>query len=231
MPLWRTERLASALLVLCSAAAGGASSGADVPAAGNAAPEKCIDPICLNAGRLEGTPTELVLHDFTILYPARRTTIKGDMAQGARASGESKDTSWVLTGHVEIFTAQGHLTADRATMHTNNGVIANMTAQGMPAEFERNPDSAAPDGGTANTAAPFEHAHGHAREIIYDLEHNELQLNGDSYLSNGCYEFSSEHMSYDIASQRVQADPHDSKGVQGIVRERASSACAGTGKP
>ena len=215
-------------LALAALAPESAALGAASPPAETA--EKCDNPVCLSAASTEATPTHLVLHTFKIVYTARSTTVTGDMAEGDSAGSDTKNTTWVLTGHVLIVMPQGILRAERATMQIVSGRITSMTAQGMPAEFERNPDSAAPPGGNPNASAAIEHAHGHAREIIYDLEHDELQLNGDSYLSNGCYEFSSEHMSYDIANQRVHADPGDSGGVHGIVRDRASSACPGAGK-
>jgi lipopolysaccharide transport protein LptA len=192
--------------------------------------EKCDNPVCLSAASTEATPTHLILHSFRIVYTSRGTTVTGDLAEGDSAGSDTRNTTWVLTGHVLIIMPQGILRADRATMQIVSGRITSMTAQGTPAEFERNPDSTLPAGSNPNAASPSEHAHGHAREIIYDLEHGELQLNGDSYLSNGCYEFSSEHMSYDITNQRVHADPGDSSGVHGIVRDRASSACPGAGK-
>jgi lipopolysaccharide transport protein LptA len=210
-----------------------AARGAVPPGADADNREKCREPVCLNGARLEADSTHLTLHDFDIEYVTRGTTVKGDLAVGESSSRDSKNTSWVLTGHVQIFMPQGHLSADRATMQVVNGRIASVTASGSPAEFERAADAPAPTGSNSQVLAAAEHAHGHAHEIIYDLDRNELQLNGDSYISNGCYEFSSERMSYDVGNQRVEADPRDSGGVRGkYIRERTSSACGpGPDKP
>jgi len=223
----------AALVLPCALFHAGAVQGAAPPGANVDSSEKCRDPVCLNAARLEADSTHLTLHDFDIQYVTRGTTVKGDLAEGESSGRDSKSTNWVLTGHVQIFMPQGHLSADRATMQIVNGRIANVTAQGSPAEFERTTDAPAPTGSNSQGLGAAEHAHGHAREIIYDVDRNELQLNGDSYISNGCYEFSSERMSYDVANQRVQADPRDSGGVRGkYIRERTSSACGpGPDKP
>jgi lipopolysaccharide transport protein LptA len=217
----------AALPLLCALLHASAVRGAAPPAAQTDSAEKCREPVCLNAARLEADSTHLTLHDFDIEYVTRGTTVKGDLAEGESSGRDAKNTYWVLTGHVQIFMPQGHLSADRATMQIVNGRIASVTASGSPAEFERT-DGPAPTGSNSQVLAAAEHAHGHAREIIYDLDRNELQLNGDSFISNGCYEFSSERMSYDVANQRVQADPRDSGGVRG----KHISACGpGPDKP
>jgi lipopolysaccharide export system protein LptA len=55
-----------------------------------------------------------------------------------------------------------------------------------------------------------------------------VQLQGDSWLTDGCNEINSDHILYDIASQRVQADvaPGDSGRVHGTIRSRAGTPCA-----
>jgi lipopolysaccharide transport protein LptA len=230
MLCWRARRAKVAALaatpLLCALSLAGAATGAAAPNAVGSA-EECHEPVCLSAAHLDADSKHLTLRDFEIKYVTRGTTVKGDLAEGESSGSDSKNTNWVLTGHVQIFMPQADLSADRATMQIVNGRITSMTAQGSPAAFERAPDAPAPNGANSQALAAAEHAHGHAREIVYDLDRNELQLNGDAYISNGCYEFSSEHMSYDVANQRVQADPRDTSGVHGISR-----ACGpGAGKP
>jgi lipopolysaccharide export system protein LptA len=99
--------------------------------------------------------------------------------------------------------------------------------QGSPAEFESSGDTSGlglPGSAKGGVAAAIEHAHGHADEIIYSLDRNELQLNGNSWLSNGCNEISSQHIAYDIASQKVHAEtnPGDKAGVHIIARRCAA---------
>ena len=229
---WRAELnavVAAAALFRSLATAGlQAAEMAGTPATNPAAgADTCREPVCLTAGRLEADATHLTLHDFNIIYAARGTTVTGDLAEGESAGGDSKNTRWVLTGHVQITIPQGHLKADRATMQIVNGRISSMTAEGSPAEFDRGGDTP-PPAGTSNIQAALVHAHGHARQIVYDLDHGQLELSGDGFLTNGCYEFTSEHMSYDIANQRVQADPHDGGSVHGKLPRNASS-CPGAG--
>ena len=195
---WGTERgrrvrAAGAVLALLSLA------GMPMPThAADAAPfdyqgalENCHETVCLSSSHFEGTPTHQTWNDITIVYKARATVVKGDVAEGTSASNDSKNSNWVITGGVQIFMPQGHLSADRATMQIVNNRITTLTAQGAPAEFERFADGTAPTG--PNQAA-LEHARGHAREMTYDVDHNQLELNGDAYVTAGCYEFSSEHM-------------------------------------
>ena len=223
---WHAERLAALMVMaLCGPAGSVRLSAAEIAAA-----DACQDPVCLTAARLEADATHLILHDFDIVYATRGTTVTGDLAEGDSPGRDSKNTHWVLTGHVQITIPQGRLKADRATMQIVNGRISTMTAEGSPAEFDRGDDTTPPAGASPNIQAALNHAHGHARQIVYDLDRGQLDLSGDSYLANGCYEFTSERMSYDIANQRVQADPRDGGGVRGrITRDRSTADCPGLG--
>jgi lipopolysaccharide transport protein LptA len=186
--------------------------------------ESCHDEVCVSGSRLEWTPTHVTSPDVIIVYKARATVVKGDLAEVNFTSRDSKNSTSVITGHVQIFMPQGHLSADRATMQILNNRITALTAQGTPAEFERFADGTPP---TGPQAAALEHAHGHAREITYDVDHNQLELNGDAYITAGCYEFSSEHMAYDIANQRVQAD----SSTHGKIVRNSSACSQGGEKP
>jgi lipopolysaccharide transport protein LptA len=233
MRLQRAEHVLLATAALASWVALGAPAGTSANSAAatdktesSADIENCRDPLCLNASHLEYTPNHLILREFDIVDTTRGTThVKGDLAEGT--GRDSKNSTWVLTGHVQLFMPQGHLSAERATMQIVDNRITTMTAQGSPAEFESSADPAGlnlPTGSKASVAAAIEHAHGHAQEIIYSLEHNELQLNGDSWLSNGCNEISSQHIAYDIASQKVHAETNPGDKVR--IHRRGSGACS-----
>jgi lipopolysaccharide transport protein LptA len=178
----------------------------------------CHESVCLNGSSVESTPTHLTWHDITIVYVTRSTVVKGDLGEGDVTSADSKNSNWALTGHVQIWMPQGHLSADHATMKITNDRITTLTAQGAPAQFERFPDGPLPGNLSGPTQAALQHANGHAGEIIYDVEHNQLELNGDAHVTAGCYEFSSEHIVYDLTNQKVQADPRDDSHVTGIIR-------------
>ena len=106
--------------------------------------DACHETLCLNASHLEYSPNHLVLHQFDIVDTTKgRTQVKGDLAEGT--GRDSKNSTWVLTGHVQVFMPQGHLSAERATMQIVNNRIRTMTAQGSaqgsPAEFESSGDT------------------------------------------------------------------------------------------
>jgi lipopolysaccharide transport protein LptA len=199
------------LLALLACAAARTAAAADSPAP--AAPEDaCNQPLCYTASSLSAERTRMVMQNVNIVDTTRGITrIKADLAE---ASGQDLGNSaWVLTGHVQVFMPQGSLSADRATVQFVNKRIASMSAQGTPAEFE-------------HSAAPAENAHGHAREIDYDLEQDLLKLNGDSWLSDGCNQITSQSIVYDIANQKVRADaaPGSDKQVQGTL-QRSGPQC------
>ena len=179
-----------------------------------AAAPPCHEPLCYTASRLEAERNRLVLYDIDIVDTTRGTSrILADRAEATGLDLGSSD--WVLTGHVQVFMPEGELHADRATVQFADKRIDTMTAQGAPAEFQ-------------HTLENGQTAHGHADAITFDMQHNELQLNGDSWLTDGCNEITSSHIAYDLAAQRVRADsaPGDSARVHGTIRAGTSSQCA-----
>jgi lipopolysaccharide transport protein LptA len=239
---WRIEAagcaVAALLQLLAAGAAGAAVPGTAInqaPAAGAAGAastdrEGCFEPLCYTASRLEAERNRMVLHDINIIDTTRGITrIKADLAE---ANGpDLSNSDWVLTGHVQVFMPQGNLTADRATVQFVNKRIASMSAQGAPAEFEHNADSAAQGfapGDAANRGhGQIETAHGHARQIDFDMEHNLLTLKGDSWLTDGCNEINSQSIVYDIANQTVRAEavPGDDTQVHGTLHSRSGTLC------
>jgi len=215
--LARASTLARAPVLRCLAALAAAAF-----APGNGAaetksnPEICREPLCYTASRLQAERTRLLLYDIDIVYTTRGIShIKADVAEATGADIGS--SQWVLTGHVQVFIPEGQLSADKATVQFANKRIDTMTAEGAPAEFEH----ALENGQTA---------HGHARAITLDMQHNEVQLNGDGWLSDGCREITSGHIGYDIGSQRMWADspPGDQARVHGTIRSGVGNPCGAT---
>lgn len=175
----------------------------------------CNEPLCYTASRLEAERNRIVLYDIDIVDTTRGISrIKADRAE---ATGLDLGSSqWLLTGNVQVFTPQGELHADKATVQFANKRIESMTAEGAPARFEHQLENG-------------QTAHGHARVITFDMEHNDLQLNGDGWLTDGCNEINSSHIAYDLTTQRVHADsaPGDSTQVRGTIRTGAASQCTG----
>ena len=78
----------------------------------------------------------------------------------------------------------------------------------------------------------IESAHGHAREIDYDMEHELLKLDGDAWLSDGCNEISSQSIVYDIVNQKVRAGRRTGRrhaGARHAARALRSAQCAPAG--
>jgi lipopolysaccharide transport protein LptA len=229
----RPVLLLQLLLALASAATQAAApDAAAVAIPGGTDREGCNEPLCYTASSLQAERNRMVLHDISIVDTTRGITrIKADLAE---ANGEDLGNSdWVLTGHVQVFMPQGRLNADKATVQFVNKRIASMSAEGAPAEFERSvaaaQDGDAGDGGSRARAA-IDSAHGHAREIDYDMEHDLLKLNGDSWLSDGCNEINSQSIVYDIANQKVRADaaPGGDTQVHGTLHARSGPQCGST---
>jgi lipopolysaccharide transport protein LptA len=177
-------------------------------------------PLCYTASRLQAERNHIVLYDIDIVDRTRGVSrIKADRAE---ASGLNLgDSDVVLTGQVRMDMPEGELRAERATVQFADKRITSMSAQGDPATFEHALEQG------------LQTAHGHAREITYDLARDELQLQGDSWLSDGCNEINSDHIVYDIASQRVQADTTSADGgrVHGTIRSRSGTPCTAGAKP
>jgi lipopolysaccharide transport protein LptA len=174
----------------------------------------CNEPLCYTASRLEAERNRIVLYDIDIVDTTRGLSrIKADRAE---ATGlDLSSSQWVLTGNVQAFMPEGQLQADKATVQFASKRIESMTAEGAPAQFEHKLENG-------------QTAHGHARVITLDMVHNDVQLNGDGWLSDGCNEINSGHIAYDLATQRVRADsaPGDSAQVRGTIRTGAASQCA-----
>ena len=242
---WRTEAQASALAALLQLSALGTASAATVAAAPAEAPaagaasaasadrEGCNEPLCYTASRLEAERNRMVLHDISIVDTTRGITrIRADLAE---ANGPDLGNSeWVLTGHVQVLMPQGKLSADKATVRFVNKRIASLSAQGAPAEFEHSVDSTAQSDAGDRSHGAIESAHGHAREIDYDMERELLKLNGDSWLSDGCNEINSQSIVYDIVNQKVRAEaaPGGDMQVHGTLHARSGPQCgSGASRP
>jgi len=194
-------------LLLRAASAGAADSTAE------ALP--CDEPpMCYTASRLQADRNHITLYDIDIVDWTRG--VSRIRAQRADATGEQlSDSDIVLTGQVRVSMPEGELRADKATVRIAHNRITSMRAEGSPATFEHAIGSGA------------QIAHGHANAISYDLERDELQLQGDSWLTDGCNEINSQLIVYDIANQKVRADaaPGGDTQVHGTLHARTGPQC------
>jgi lipopolysaccharide transport protein LptA len=190
---------------------------APLPAPASAG-DACTEPLCYTASSLEAERNHLVLHDLSLVD--RTHGVVRIHADRAEAVGlDLASSQWILTGHVQVDMDQGAgqhnaLHAEAATVRFLNKSVTAMTATGDPADFARTVD------GT------HEQARGHARTILYDVERNQVQLDGDSWLSDGCREITAPQIDYDVLRQRVHAAAGgDPSQVRGTIRTGPGAQC------
>jgi lipopolysaccharide export system protein LptA len=117
-------------------------------------------------------------------------------AQEATATGLNFENSeWTLTGQVKITMPDGKLTSSDARVTFRKNGIARAVVRGTPAEFEQ------------RVKETQQLARGHANTIEYDVEASTVQLSGAAWLTDGDNAISGDTLIYDIAKQRVVANP------------------------
>jgi lipopolysaccharide transport protein LptA len=150
-------------------------------------------------------PIELVAasSDFdykknTLLFKQVKIT-QGPMiveAQEATATGLNFENSeWTLTGQVRITVPDGKLTSADAKVNFRDNQIAKAVIRGTPAEFEQ------------RVKETQQLAQGHAQSIEYDVQGGVVRLDGDAWLTDGVNVIRGKTLVYDIAKQRVAANP------------------------
>jgi lipopolysaccharide transport protein LptA len=144
-------------------------------------------------------------------------------ADRAHATGlDNFDNShWTFEGNVRITGEQhGSLKSDVAVVEFKNKYISKATATGNPAEFEQK---------RSDIDAV---AHGHAREIVYNVTDGTVRLSEDAWVWDGHNELSAHELVYNIREQHVQAeaDPAGGKQVHFTINPNASPPNGG-GEP
>ena len=118
---------------------------------------------------------------------------------------EAKGTS-TYTGHVEINQGSIRLQADTVVVEHRPGQPRMINASGAPAKFRQLPDNSK------------EYVTGTARQLQYQLDSEELVLNGDAQLKQGKDRFHSDRIVYD----RVKAVVKAGAAAQGKERVRVT---------
>ncbi len=136
-------------------------------------------------------------------------------ADRAHATGlDNFDNSrWTFEGNVRITGEQhGSLKSDLAIVEFKNKYISKATATGNPAEFEQK---------RSDIDAT---AHGHAREIVYNVTDGTVRLSEDAWVWDGHNELSAHELVYNIREQHVQAeaDPAGGKQVHFTINPNAT---------
>ena len=105
---------------------------------------------------------------------------------------EAHGTS-TYSGHVEINQGSIRLQADQVVVEHHPGQPRKINATGAPAKFRQLPDGSK------------EYITGTARQLLYQLDSEELILNGDAQLNQGKDRFHSDRIVYDRVKSIVKA--------------------------
>jgi lipopolysaccharide transport protein LptA len=171
--------------------------GAALAAGVSAAPVDAQAPI-----NLEAASSDFDYRNNTLLFKRVKIT-QGPLtveAQEASATGlEFVNSQWTLKGQVRITMPDGKLTSDTATVSFKDNQIVRAQIRGTPAEFEQRLEKS------------NQLARGRAESIEYDVRNGTVQLAGQAWLSDGQNEIRGRTLVYDIARQRVAANPGDTE--------------------
>jgi lipopolysaccharide transport protein LptA len=135
-------------------------------------------------------------------------------AQSATATGLNFENSdWTLSGQVRITVPDGKLTSSDAKVAFRNNQISSAQVRGAPAEFEQ------------RVQETGQLARGRANSIDYDVQAATVRLDGDAWLTDGTNEIRGSTLVYDIARQRVAANPggQDPGGVRITINPKSQS--------
>ncbi len=214
---WRLRLLALLMLPM------GLSGRHQARAASNEPDAACAPGnLCFSAdGPADYKRDKVVLHDIVVYQGGSPMRVRAQLAEAS--SLDFNDSTWALSGAVEVRVAQGKLTADNAQVHFLASRLAMARASGTPATFES-------DSGVS----------GHAAGIDYDLKAGEIRLRGDAWISrDGCNETRAALFVYNLAQKSVHAQGSETPGasgrVQGTIRQckpaRAPPGAAAGDKP
>jgi lipopolysaccharide export system protein LptA len=158
-----------------------------------AAPHDTQAPI-----NLEAASSDFDYRNNTLVFRQIKIT-QGELtveAAEANATGlEFANASWALKGDVRITMPDGKLAANDAVVSFRDNQISRAEVRGKPAAFEQ------------RLKESGQLARGRADAIEYDVRNGTVQLSGDAWLSDGQNEIRGSTLIYDIARQRVAANP------------------------
>ncbi|HEX7060963.1 MAG TPA: LptA/OstA family protein [Woeseiaceae bacterium] len=132
--------------------------------------------------------------------------VQADVGRGSDLDFD--DSAWHLSGNVVIEARDGRVECDTADLEFRNKELRSARITGSPATFElRRPDSDAT-------------THAQAEKLVYDFTSRVVEFSGDAVITEGGNSISSDYLVYNIAEQRIKANP----GGQGKVRVRYTPA-------
>jgi lipopolysaccharide export system protein LptA len=149
---------------------------------------------------LEAASSDFDYKNNTLLFKRVKITQGGleVTAQQASATGlEFNNSEWLLQGEVTITVPGGKLQSNEARVMFRNNAIAGASIKGTPAQFEQ------------QLKEKNQVARGRAAAIVYDVKAATVRLTGDAWLTDGNNDIRGNTLIYDIARERVQANPSE----------------------
>lgn len=132
--------------------------------------------------------------------------VQADVGRGSDLDFE--DSAWQLSGNVVIDARDGHVECDTADLQFENKELQSARITGSPATFElRRPDSDVV-------------THAQAENLVYDFTRRVVEFSGDAVITEGGNSIASDYLVYNIAEQRIKANP----AGKGKVRVRYTPA-------
>jgi lipopolysaccharide transport protein LptA len=129
--------------------------------------------------------------DVRIFYG--KMTARADQAM-ATGSGDFKNGRWKLDGNVHINAEpHGDLRSDEAIVEFEDHKLIRATATGSPAEFDQ------------KRAGSDMIAHGHADQIVYEVDAGTVRLSNDAWVTDGEHELTAPVIVYNLREEHVEA--------------------------
>jgi lipopolysaccharide transport protein LptA len=163
-------------------------------------------PTTVDASSVEGNLKSGTVHYKDVVITQGDTRVQADRASTTRQ--DLNDSRWTFEGNVRIHAEQrGNLRSDQAVVEFKDKRIVRATINGSPAEFEQ------------KRADSEQMTHGHANEIVYDVNDGTVRLSNDAWLSDGRNEISGPLLVYNIREQKVEAasQPGTDKRVRIVI--------------
>jgi lipopolysaccharide transport protein LptA len=151
----------------------------------------------------------VLFRDLSITQGETRVT-----AERARSTGlDFDDSTWVLSGRVQISVQGGDLQAEAANVTFKENRIVRARIEGQPAKFSQTLER----GGVAR---------GEAAQIVYQIDQQSVTLRDKAWLTDGRNEIRGEQLVYSLREQRVQegSQTGSKDRVQIIIRPTPQEA-------
>lgn len=142
-----------------------------------------------------------------VVLPATTLALPGDADQpihirADRAQVDRNAQTIVYSGSVQVDQGTMRVRADEMIIEYEDQRVVRIIAQGQPARYQQELED---DQGQVRADA---------RTIVYNLQQEQLQLQGEAFLTQGGNEITGDLIRYDIVAGRVDAEA----GEEGPVR-------------